>query len=731
MIEEAEMKNGFLSASQLLETRNVGNAALKNYEESESTLPKLSNKYFEPSGSWLEQMQLENNLKNSKKIIEVERVERLSQLASAEWLPGSQKARVIKKSGQRWENFGYEEKNHLFLLPEEALILLEMNSLELLWNGMPLSIQQAYEIIIYSKNSKCTIHEYKVFSHLIKLGYKVQRYKEKPFVDSKSSSTKRIIMNPDGLWTPNTSPSIEKQGSEIMSNNETEDVIPNNSKSDTTQKESSPKIPRIGILCEETVIEPIKIVKLHSVPSKDSMTPNQKWPGSRIQRNIKLMPKRADLTFHNSNAHMSKPSNDSNNKMFFNKRKSTDCIIEEVSPKKPRPEVIELSDDEVEEIPRPLTREEILATLPNLAGPRTEPLIVRLPRAYLPSSIKPINDTYRYDRYRLLNFSQTQEQRTDELDNSVQVINGNSSHFYSNPAVESHNNGYAGSSHNHRFQERRYIHQNISHNAIQHSPYPGTVFHSNYVTNFVMEVMGSMVRSFRQQHVQQTATFCPNMPLFPSHAYNPLSVYYPPQQQHHQQRDHYGSSTYRKSRARGRYESNRYEEPNVPSFTKRSGCNSWSELKSRWQEESTITIEDEEPVTKMTGASSPGANDIQVIEEAVKPLVPPTGTYSLSEAYERLRIIKSTGDRTVRSRKIDYSLSYEIYPISGTYRKSAPGAPLFRLLIINSKFDTTMDLSKLHRLQQESKDAPIIVASVSQSSISFIHLGIVQLPNYS
>ncbi|CAB0042599.1 unnamed protein product [Trichogramma brassicae] len=365
-------------------------------------------------------------------------------------------------------------------------------------------------------------------------------------------------------------------------------------------------------------------------------------------------------------------------------------------------EVIELSDDEVEEIPRPLTREEILATLPNLAGPRTEPLIARLPRAYLPSSIKPIKDTYRYDRYPLLHFSQTDEPRTDELANSVQVINGNSSHFYSNPAVESHNNGYAGSSHNHRFQERRYIHQNISHNAIQHSPYPGTVFHSNYVTNFVMEVMGSMVRSFRQQHVQQTATFCPNMPLFPSHAYNPLSVYYPPQQHHQQQRDHYGSSTYRKSRARGRYESNRYEEPNVPSFTKRSGCNSWPELKSRWQEESTITIEDEEPVTKMTGASSPGANDIQVIEEAVKPLVPPTGIYSLSEAYERLRIIKSTGDRTVRSRKIDYSLSYEIYPISGTYRKSAPGAPLFRLLIIKPFREKVLEYKARNKRTKET-----------------------------
>lgn len=73
-------------------------------------------------------MQLENGLKNRKRLLAVEKVDRASQLASAEWLPGSQKARVTKKSGQKWDSFGYEEKMQLYLLPEEALILLEMVS---------------------------------------------------------------------------------------------------------------------------------------------------------------------------------------------------------------------------------------------------------------------------------------------------------------------------------------------------------------------------------------------------------------------------------------------------------------------------------------------------------------------------------------------------------------------------------------------------------------------------
>lgn len=74
----------------------------------------------------MEKLQLENGLKNRKRLIEIERVERMSQLALAEWLPGSQRAKVTKQSGQKWDSFGFVEKSQLYLLPEEAMILLEM-----------------------------------------------------------------------------------------------------------------------------------------------------------------------------------------------------------------------------------------------------------------------------------------------------------------------------------------------------------------------------------------------------------------------------------------------------------------------------------------------------------------------------------------------------------------------------------------------------------------------------
>lgn len=128
------------SASQLLKIKGIGYTVLNDWQQSELALPKTGKKYFEPNGSWLQDMQLENGLKNRKRLIELERVDRNSQLAIAEWLPGIQKAKVTKKSGQKWENFGHEERGQMHLLPEEALILLEMVSYFILFIYFLLSI---------------------------------------------------------------------------------------------------------------------------------------------------------------------------------------------------------------------------------------------------------------------------------------------------------------------------------------------------------------------------------------------------------------------------------------------------------------------------------------------------------------------------------------------------------------------------------------------------------------
>ncbi|KAJ8682760.1 hypothetical protein QAD02_018552 [Eretmocerus hayati] len=764
--ETASKATGFLSASQLLLNKGIGNTAWDEWQQSEVTLPKSGQKYFEPSGTWLRDMQLENALKNRKKLLEIERVDRLSQLALAEWLPGIQKARVTKKSGQKWDCFGTDEKGHLYLLPEEALLLLEMNCLELSWNGMPLSIQQATEVLIKSDNSKCNQDEYRVYSQLVRWGYRLQRYKERLSLDSKPTN-KRIIMNPGGLWTPNTSPTLDKQVIDDSVSLSSSEVPKSNGSAKPQQSETSPK--KLGILSEETVLGSIKIIRNDSSPpqeeSQDSAKQVNKWPGSRIQRNVKLMPKRTDKSNNTGNLNScNSDTNDQSTSATTAEKRPNPDPVEAPSSKKPRPEIIELSDDEIEEIPRPMSRMDILNTLPNLGGVGKECLIAEIPRAYIPSTIKPAREFYRFERQRLLNLSQSDQLLRSNKDvvpvNNVRQ-NGHSSHFYSQPnqyqqaitTYEPHN-GYSYRGMRCQRDTNSYYHQNISQNTI-HNPFTSSMIQSNYV-NFVMEVM---VRSFRQQQYQQT-TYCQNLQIFtPRYSaqqrFNSYSVSdYPSSSRDSYYRRGFGSgasgSQATSSSYRGR--GNRYQggdhrssqstyedhQPSQPAFTKRPGVSTWSELKKRWHEEKTITIEDEEPSTDQASLASKQANsdcsEVQVVEESVSPLInsrAAAGVSSLSEVYERLRIIRSANERTLRSRKTAFTLSYEVFGCGQHFRKSSPGTPICRIYVVNTRKDPCFDPSTIQRLQQESKDVPVVIAMVSQGCISYIQLGIVDLPNLS
>lgn len=116
----------FCSAQELLRNKGICSNAWKEWEESSRTLPKIGgSKEFEPNGSWLEKKQIEKGLNSREFLLGIERVERSSQLASAEWLPEQKHARVTKKVGNDWANFGHEINSSLYLIPEEALILLE------------------------------------------------------------------------------------------------------------------------------------------------------------------------------------------------------------------------------------------------------------------------------------------------------------------------------------------------------------------------------------------------------------------------------------------------------------------------------------------------------------------------------------------------------------------------------------------------------------------------------
>lgn len=116
----------FFSARKLLQNKGIRCIAWEEWEKASTSLPKVGQKQYEPNGSWLENNAIQNGINIRKDLLNLEKVDRVSNLATAEWLPHKKKAKVIKKSGQEWTNFGQEVDSVLYLIPEEAMFLLEM-----------------------------------------------------------------------------------------------------------------------------------------------------------------------------------------------------------------------------------------------------------------------------------------------------------------------------------------------------------------------------------------------------------------------------------------------------------------------------------------------------------------------------------------------------------------------------------------------------------------------------
>uniref|UniRef100_A0A8C8E8A7 tRNA-splicing endonuclease subunit Sen54 N-terminal domain-containing protein n=1 Tax=Otus sunia TaxID=257818 RepID=A0A8C8E8A7_9STRI len=69
-------------------------------------------------------------------------------LVKAEWKPGQGIVELQSPAGKFWHTMGFTERGKQCLLPEEALYLLECGSVQLFYRDLPLSIQEAYEILL-------------------------------------------------------------------------------------------------------------------------------------------------------------------------------------------------------------------------------------------------------------------------------------------------------------------------------------------------------------------------------------------------------------------------------------------------------------------------------------------------------------------------------------------------------------------------------------------------------
>lgn len=81
-----------------------------------------------------------------------------------------------KKLG-KWHTLGYSENRQHYLHYHEALYLIDMNRLELKWNSVIMSVEQAYTLLLntsHPKSSGIGIDEYVVYSQLQRCGFNVQ-----------------------------------------------------------------------------------------------------------------------------------------------------------------------------------------------------------------------------------------------------------------------------------------------------------------------------------------------------------------------------------------------------------------------------------------------------------------------------------------------------------------------------------------------------------------------------
>ncbi|CAK9815526.1 tRNA-splicing endonuclease subunit Sen54 [Anthophora quadrimaculata] len=822
--ETRKFPNHMLTAEELLENKGLKYNAWNEYETSAKTLPKTGMKQFEPNNSWLQNIQIEKGIMTRRNLIAIERVDRISQLASAEWLPAQKRAKVKKHSGQDWSSFGLEKDGALYLIPEEALFLLETNCLELTWNDVPLSIQQAYELLI--DNVECTLEEYRVYSQLVRYGYRIQRFiynsernaksdesinvKRKVIVEpenglrmsdiqqqnndctnansekcvSPSENIDRVINNSpieiyhDATEHKNIPKDVNKVANDLCAVESIEDEskstehkdMENMKESDinlqatNTNEDKKKRNCRVEIISEETLLGTIKIVTDHIYDSTKGNNTLADWRASRIQRNVKLLPKRTDKISSTE----SSDSSVKNSESSAGKHKSFAPFKESLPVKKSKHEIIELSDDEVQEVPKPMSRMDLLNLIPNIAFQST--ITVKISRGYIPHSIKPQKTIYHYESGKLRNLQQidkrlrsgqnlehsnnnsNQNQYNNTCSNNNARRNTNVIPFNQNSPTNMHNalmqdcfsmqhrqhgnfgpiymynnrqpymynqnlywqhrntmfqNVFVGlDNHNTAIHQNRFMSvqmnnlsvPNISNNTIRHFFTRNQVYH-NFHQNSL-----SVRKLYHQRITENTSIHC-------SVARNVLLP--DPRQRYWPRNNHRSINILPNSN----------DEVYQSSFKVLPGASSWTELKAKWREEKTITIDDEDTEKEEIEDS----NEIQVVRQLRSPLIGPKNANSLEEVFSKLKIIKSAPEKVVRRRKNKYKISYNIYSNTQNYRKANPGLPFYRVVVVRQD-DPFIQPIELHRLLQDANNSPILLACVSMT-ISYIQSGFISIPN--
>nr|CAH0111455.1 unnamed protein product [Daphnia galeata] len=198
-VHEFIIKFFFLSAKELMEIR-----AKKAHPRS---LPTMPPKDFIPTHSAEETASINAMIDERVSFLKEERAEKRNLLAKGDWLPEEKVAVVDKRVGGGWDVYGHDKNGKTYLHPEEVLFLIEVSKLELFYSGTPVSVQQAYQILL--AENLCSTLKYRVYSHLCRQGYRlIRRVNPLPSSSNKRSGESMEDLNPKRVKVDEEEPNL-------------------------------------------------------------------------------------------------------------------------------------------------------------------------------------------------------------------------------------------------------------------------------------------------------------------------------------------------------------------------------------------------------------------------------------------------------------------------------------------------------------------------------------------
>lgn len=265
--------------------------------------------------------------------------------------------------------------SRLLYLSNSNYFFYFQNCIELLWDEVAITLEQAYNILLDSDTSECSLEEYKVYSQCLRRGYRVQRCSSVKLLPKKKASLresinppKKVIISPltglrksndcsrgrdnigiagknkcsdklshspnkinleeinieeednndNGMDDDSVKKVIEniisnlesKEHKTISDNQESHKLIKSNDHFKYELSETITSIPsenlekqivikknynsKAEIISEESVSQYVKILKDVSRDNTSTENSASKWLGTRIKRNVKVLPKRVD-----------------------------------------------------------------------------------------------------------------------------------------------------------------------------------------------------------------------------------------------------------------------------------------------------------------------------------------------------------------------------------------------------------------------------------------------------